>query len=186
MSEATPSDPLADAEDEDELFLLFETSAKVLARSGDPSVFLDWIAKHGPSLAPRQARMIDPRTGLLDLSRYNMLRHVLDTLPKKTFAGLPASRVDAFAVCETARQWHEEGDTESAVALLEPWFAGDAPLAGKLEPLFDQLMDCYLALGKERMRARLLADALARGDRILRTAALQRRTTMLADKGDTD
>ena len=62
MSEATPSDPLAE-EGEDELFLLFETSAKVLARSGDPSVFLDWIAKHGPSLAPRQARMIDPRTG---------------------------------------------------------------------------------------------------------------------------
>src|SRR6266496_1923606 len=223
MSEATPSDPLADAEDEDELFLLFETSAKVLARSGDPSVFLDWIAKHGPSLAPRQARMIDPRTGpvgnafrvmgvaiynamplpdadfqarrlpapgrnepcvcgsgrkykhcclplagLLDLSQYNMLRHVLDTLPKNTFADLPASRVDAFAVCETARQWQEEGDAERAVALLE------------------QLMDCYLALGKERKRARLLADALARGDRVLRTAALQRRATMLADKGDMD
>ena len=241
MSEATPSDPLAEAEGEDELFLLFETSAKVLARSGDPSGFLDWIAKHGPSLAPGQARLIDPRTGpvgnafrvmgvaiynamplpyagfqarrlptpgrnepcvcgsgrkykhcclplagLLDLGRYNMLRHVLDTLPKKTFAELPASRVDAFAVCETARQWHEEGDTERAVALLEPWFAGDAPLAAKVEPLFDQLMDCYLALGKERRRARLLAAALARGDRILRTAALQRRTTMLADKGDTD
>jgi tetratricopeptide (TPR) repeat protein len=72
------------------------------------------------------------------------------------------------------------------VALLEPWFAGDAPLAAKVEPLFDQLMDCYLALGKERKRARLLAEALARGDRVLRTAALQRRTTMLADKGDTD
>jgi tetratricopeptide (TPR) repeat protein len=223
----------------EELSALFEASAKVLARCGDPAAFLDWIAQHGPDLVPGIARGIDPRTGppglaframgvaiygamplpeagfqcrrlpepgrnerclcgsgrkykhcclplqgLLDLSGYNALRHMLDTLPKKRFAELPQSRVDPMAVCDTARQWHEEGDDERAAALLEPWFAGDKPLAAKLEPLFDELMDCYLALGQERKRARLLAAALERGERGLRASALQRRSTMLADRGD--
>ena len=122
--------------------------------------------------------------GTLDLSDYNMLRHVLDSVPKRRFAALPASRVDPFAVCDTARQWQDEGDDVRAAALLEPWFSGDAPLADRLEPLFEQLMDCYLALGQEGKRTRLLAAAIARGARGLRSAALQRQSTVLADRGD--
>ncbi len=129
-------------------------------------------------------RCCQPLAGTLDLGGYNLLRHMLDTLPKTRFAELAASRVDPFAVYDTARQWHEEGDNERAITLLEPWFGGDAPLAGKLEPLFDQLMDCHLALGNERKRDRLVAAVLERGDRELRAAALQRRATMLADRGD--
>ncbi len=124
--------------------------------------------------------------GILDLAGYNMLRHILDSTPKKRFAELPGSRVDPLAVWDTARQWHDEGDDERAAALLEPWFAGDGALAAPLEPLFDQLMDCYLALGQERKRTRLLAGALARGDRVMRVSALQRRATILADRGDLD
>jgi len=224
---------------DDELFGLFAMSAKVLARSGDPAAFLDWIAQHGPSFAPEMARGIDPRTGppgpaframgvaiygamplpeagfqsrrlaepgrnepclcgsgrkykrcclrlrgILDLARYNMLRHILDSAPKKRFAELPGSRVDPLAVWDTARQWHEEGDDERAAALLEPWFAGEGPLGAQIEPLFDQLMDCYLALGQERKRTRLIARALARGDSAVRVSALQRRATILADRGD--
>lgn len=223
----------------DELFALFDSSARVLAKSADPAAFLDWIGRHGPDIAPEFARGIDPRTGppglaframgvgiyaamplpqtgfqcrrlpepgrnepclcgsgrkykhcclplrgSLDLTGYNALRHVLDALPKTRFAELPASRADPLAVCDTARQWKDEGDGARAAALLEPWFAGDAPLSEKLEPLFDQLMDCYLALGQERKRARLLAAALARGERGLRAAAMQRRSSMLADRGD--
>jgi tetratricopeptide (TPR) repeat protein len=224
----------------DELFALFDASARVLAKSADSAAFLDWIAEAGPSLAPALARAIDPRTGpaglaframgvaiynamplpeagfqarrlrepgrndpclcgsgrkykhcclplrgTLDLSGYNALRHVLDALPKKRFAELPESRADPLAVWDTARQWHEEGDNEHAAALLEPWFAGEGALSEKLEPLFDQLMDCYLVLGRERKRSRLLATALARGERGLRAAARQRESTMLADRGDT-
>jgi len=224
---------------DDELFELFAMSAKVLARSGDPAAFLDWIARHGPDFAPEMARGIDPRTGppglaframgvaiygamplpeagfqsrrlpepgrnesclcgsgrkykhcclrlrgILDLTGYNMLRHILDSTPKKRFAGLPGSRVDPLAVADTARQWHEEGDDGRAAALLEPWFAGDGPLEARLEPLFDQLMDCYLALGRESKRTRLISRVLARGDSVVRVSALQRRATILADRGD--
>jgi tetratricopeptide (TPR) repeat protein len=225
--------------EDDELFGLFAMSAKVLARSGDPAAFLDWIAQHGPSFAPEMARGIDPRTGppglaframgvaiygamplpeagfqsrrlpepgrnepclcgsgrkykhcclrlrgILDLTGFNMLRHILDSAPKKRFAELPGSRVDPLAVWDTARQWHEEGDDERAAALLEPWFAGEGPLGAQFEPLFDQLMDCYLALRQERKRTRLIARALARGDSVVRVSALQRRATILADRGD--
>lgn len=124
--------------------------------------------------------------GTLDLSDYNLLRHMLDSMSKNRFAALPASRVDLLAVCDTARQWHEEGDDARAVALLEPWFAAERALTGRHEPLFDQLMDCYLALGRERKRERLVAAALARGDGELRAAALERRSAMLADRGDFD
>jgi tetratricopeptide (TPR) repeat protein len=127
-----------------------------------------------------------PLAGILDLRGYNMLRHVLDVLPKKSFAALPESAIDVIAVYDTARQWHDEGDVGRAVALLEPWFAADRELTGKLEPLFDQLMDNYLALGQERKRERLLGELIARGDRGLRAAAMQRRATMLADRGRTE
>lgn len=127
-----------------------------------------------------------PLAGILDLRGYNMLRHVLDVLPKKVFVTLPESSVDVIAVYDTARQWHDEGDAERAAALLEPWFATDRELRGKLEPLFDQLMDSYLALGRERKRERLLGEVIARGDRGLRAAAMQRRATMLADRGQTE
>lgn len=117
------------------------------------------------------------------LRDYNLLRHVLDSLPARRFAELPSSRVDLDAVWDSARQWRDESDTKRAIALLEPWFAGEGALTGRLEPLFDLLMDCYLAEGNDRKRKRLVESALARGDRALRSVALQRRTTMLADQG---
>ncbi|MBX9812385.1 hypothetical protein V4890_24500 [Ralstonia solanacearum species complex bacterium KE056] len=61
-------------------------------------------------------------------------------------------------------QWHEEGDAGRATALLDPWFATGRELTGKLEPLFDQLMDSYLALGRERQRQRLLTEVISRGE----------------------
>lgn len=122
--------------------------------------------------------------GLLDLRDYNLLRHVLDVLPKRVFAELPASRVNVDAVADTVDQWLNEGEYKRALALLEPWFAGDGKLGDRLEPLFDLLMDVYYTLGNERKRERLLKKAVERGDKALRAAALQRRATILADRGE--
>ena len=46
-----------------ELELIFDISAGMLARSSDPRRFLDWIADAGPALAPVMAAEVDPRTG---------------------------------------------------------------------------------------------------------------------------
>ncbi|MGR9091546.1 MAG: YecA family protein, partial [Gammaproteobacteria bacterium] len=125
-----------------------------------------------------------PLVGSLDFSSFNLLRYVLDNVPQKQFSALPQSQVDPLAVCDTAEQWQDEGMTNQAVKLLEPWFSGSTVLAGKLEPLFDELMNCYLELGNSRKRNRLVAHVLEHGDTTLRAAALQRRCTMLADQGD--
>ena len=116
----------------------------------------------------------------------NMLRYVLDATPRGAFAALPASRVNVDAVADTAHQWNEENREREAVALLEPWFAGAGPLPGRLEMLFDLLMDAYLALDKPRKRTALIETVLARGDRQMQCAAWQRRAVMTADRGEHD
>jgi tetratricopeptide (TPR) repeat protein len=125
-----------------------------------------------------------PLSGKLDLHNFNMLRFILDALPKYLFKELPDSHADVYMVADTASQWHDEGEVAKAVALLEPWFAKNRDLNIKLEPLFDELMDCYLTLDKTRKRKLLLDDVEARGDRALHAVALQRKSTMLADQGD--
>lgn len=122
--------------------------------------------------------------GALDLAGFNLLRFVLDELPAERFGELPGSRVDLLALADTARQWLDEDRVERAVALLEPWFAGAAALDERLEYAFDQLMDAYLALGEEGRREALIDSVLARGAPALRAAALHRRSTMQADRGD--
>jgi tetratricopeptide (TPR) repeat protein len=113
----------------------------------------------------------------------NMLRYVLDASPRDAYAALPASRVRIDAVADTAHQWRDEGRERDVAALLEPWFAGDGPLHGRLDVLFDTLMDAYLQLGKPRKRKVLIETALARGDRQLQCAAWQRRAVMASDQG---
>ena len=112
----------------------------------------------------------------------NMLRYVLDALPVARFAELPGSRAGLDAVAHAAHEWDQEGATLRAIALLEPWFAGDGPLDERHAPLFDVLMDLYLAAGKQKKRQALIQTALRRGDRALQSTAWQRQAVMLADR----
>ena len=114
----------------------------------------------------------------------NLLRYVLDAYPKSRLAEVASSRANLDAVADTAYQWDEEGDNARAAALLEPYFETQGPLSARLAPLFNLLMDNWLALGRKIKREQLIDDILLRGDKILRGDALQRRTTMLADRGD--
>ncbi|MCC6708049.1 MAG: SEC-C domain-containing protein [Gammaproteobacteria bacterium] len=229
----------SEGDENDDLFVLFEVSARFFLNSTGPSEFLDRIASIGPDLAPSITEKIDPATGppgqlfrmlgvaiykampdpdlgyrtrplpvpgrndpcicgsgekykrcclrlaqSFDLSNYNMLRHVLDQVSQKDFRDLPGTHVNPVAVADTAAQWFEEGRATRAVALLEPWFTGNATLSGALEPIFDQLMECYRALGNPRKRESLVTKLSERGDKVMRSAALQRRSTMRADRGD--
>jgi tetratricopeptide (TPR) repeat protein len=114
----------------------------------------------------------------------NLLRYVLDAYPKSRLAEVCTSHASIDAVADTAYQWLDEGQAERASALLEPYFAGDGPLTARLAPLFNLLMDTWLRLGRSTKRERLIDAILQRGDRLLKSDALQRRTTMLADRGD--
>ena len=114
----------------------------------------------------------------------NLLRYVLDACPKARLSDVASSKAGIDAVADTAYQWFEEGDHARAAALLEPYFRKPGPLGAKLAPLFNLLMDTLLEMGRKTKRERLIDDILLRGDKLLRSDALQRRTTMLADGGD--
>jgi len=114
----------------------------------------------------------------------NLLRYVLDAYPKSRLGEVSASKASIDAVADTAFQWLDGGDAARASALLEPYFAGSAPLTVRVAPLFNLLMDAWLTLGRRTKRERLIDAILQRGDRPLQSDALQRRTTMLADRGD--
>ncbi len=114
----------------------------------------------------------------------NLLRYVLDAYPKSRLGEVAASKASIDAVADTAYQWQGGGDAARASALLEPYFSGSGPLTVRVAPLFNLLMDSWLALGRSSKRERLIDSILQRGDRALKSDALQRRTTMLADRGD--
>jgi tetratricopeptide (TPR) repeat protein len=116
----------------------------------------------------------------------NMLRYVLDAVPVARFAELPGSRAGLDAVAHAAMEWEQEGAASRAIALLEPWFAGDGPLDGRHSHAFDLLMNLYLDARKEKKRQALIESALRRGDRALQSTAWQRRAVMFADQSRHD
>jgi tetratricopeptide (TPR) repeat protein len=114
----------------------------------------------------------------------NLLPTVLDVLPRRRWSELAGSRIMPDMVFDAAMQMNEEHREAETCALLEPWFVDDADFHARREGLFDALLDTYTALHKPRKKARLLDRALAVGDRRMHSAALQRKSTMLADEGD--
>jgi hypothetical protein len=114
----------------------------------------------------------------------NLLRYVLDAYSKSKLQDVASSKASIDAIADTAYQWMQDQEEARAAALLEPFFAQDAVLTGRLAPLFNLLMDAWLTLGRKAKREALIESILQRGDKILRSDALQRRTTMLADRGD--
>ena len=116
--------------------------------------------------------------------KMNLLPMVLDYLPRRRWAELVGSHVPIDQVFDAAQQLNEEGRAKETCALLEPWFVDDTDFRARREELFDTLLDAYTALGNPRKKAQLLNRAIAAGDQRMRSAALQRNSTMLADAGD--
>src|SRR5690606_357626 len=122
--------------------------------------------------------------GALELGEFNLLRYVLDELPESEFPTLPGTRIDVLAVADTAIQWHDEDRVERAASLLEAWFDGETGLPDTLEPLFEELIECYLTLGDDAAHDELIAEVGRRGSPLLRSAALQRQSAADAERGD--
>lgn len=120
----------------------------------------------------------------LPLENTNLLPQVLYALPRKRWRELAGSRVAIDQVAHTASEWREDEDPVLSIALLAPFFAGDADIPDRYEPLLDLLLDAYDQAHKPVLKQRLLDAALKRGNREVRAAALQRRASMAADRGD--
>ncbi len=125
-----------------------------------------------------------PLTHAMSVPDINGLVLLLDALPKKRWHELAGSRISVAMVEAAAFELREKRDTRSAIALLEPWFKRDDAFITKRESLLDALLDAYGDARHERKKARLLERAIAAGDNVIRSAALQRQASMLADQGD--
>ncbi len=145
---------------EDDLFGLFEASAKLLAKSADAPAFLDWIARHGPDLAPEFARGIDPRTGPPGLAFRAMGIAIYNAMP------LPEAGFQIRRLAVPGRN--------------QPCLCG----SGRKYKHCCLRLHGTLDLSGYSKRTRLIATVLVRGERGLRVAALERRSTILADRGD--
>lgn len=113
----------------------------------------------------------------------NLLRYVLDAYPKSRLPEVATSKANIDAVAHTAQQWLEKGEYVRVTTMLEPYFSGNHPLGERLSPVFHLLMEAWADQGRRAKREKLIEQILLRGDRTLKSDALQRRTTMFADKG---
>ncbi len=113
----------------------------------------------------------------------NFLPILLEGLPRKRWGELAGSRVALDLVIDTAMGMHEEHRDKDVCSLVEPWFVDDADFQGRRGALFDLLLDAYTELGRPRKKAKLLDRAATVGDRTIRSASLQRKSTMLSDEG---
>lgn len=109
---------------------------------------------------------------------------LLEQIPRREWPALVGSRVPIPMLAHTASELGHAGRYPEVIALLEPWFADDGGFRHGNEELFDGLLDAYSQAPKPRKKAQLLERAIRVGDRRIRSAALQRKASMLSDEGD--
>ncbi len=114
----------------------------------------------------------------------SLLSYVLERVPLKRYKDLPFNQLSPEELGHVASQWLEQDRHEEAVALLEPLFAHPAKLDARHEYAFDMLCDAYFELGHPVKRLRLAESMMQSPDRVLKSAGMHRRCTILADKGD--
>jgi tetratricopeptide (TPR) repeat protein len=114
----------------------------------------------------------------------SLLCYVLERLPLTQYKNLPFNKLLPEELGHVASQWLEQGRYDVAVALLEPLLANPAKLDARHEYAFDMLCDAYLELDHPVKRMRLVESLMQTPDRVLKSAAMHRRCTMLADKGE--
>lgn len=114
----------------------------------------------------------------------SLLSYVLERVPMSQYKNLPFNKLSAEELGHVASQWLEQDRHEEAVALLEPLLADPARLDARHEYAFDMLCDAYLELDHPIKRMRLVESLMQTPDRVLKSAAMHRRCTMLADQGE--
>ncbi len=114
------------------------------------------------------------------------LAALLETLPAARLRALPHAQFSPEALGHVAGEWVERGEAPRAIALLEPLFADPVHLDARAELAFDVLADAYFQLQRPKKKAALIERLRGARDPVLRTAALQRQCTVLADLGRYD
>ena len=125
----------------------------------------------------RAESVADPFDGM------SLLQYVLGHYPRTQLRALPVAGLDLDEVAYIGSEWSREGRAAEAEALLERIFDDVDRLDERAVPAFDALADCYTDLGRTGKKLRLIERVAAARNPTLRSAALHRRVTMLADGG---
>lgn len=123
-------------------------------------------------------RLDDPFANL------SLLQYVLEHYSKKALRALPLERLDVAELAFIGGEWCRHGRPGYAEALLEPIFHDVGRLDARAESAFDALADCYDELRRPGKKARLIERIAAARNPTLRSAALHRKITILADRGE--
>jgi tetratricopeptide (TPR) repeat protein len=120
----------------------------------------------------------DPFEGL------SLLQYVLGQYPRTQLKTLPLAGLDPEELAHIGHQWCRRGRAADAEALLEHVFEDLDRLDERAQHAFDVLADCYDDLHRPRKKERLLERVASARNPALRSAALHRRITILADRGE--
>lgn len=118
-----------------------------------------------------------------DTQGLSLLKYVLDDIPSSAYKDLPFRHLSAEELAFVADQWLQQGHPEKVTFLLVPLLAEVNKLDARHEAAFDMLGDAYLQLGLPEDRDDLVERMLGASDPTLKSAALQRRCTILSDSG---
>lgn len=110
--------------------------------------------------------------------------YVVEAMPARDWARLPASQVPPRAVAAVADDLREHGRERDALRLLEPWANAPAPWPAARVDLLDTLADLYLETDQLRRRRTLVDAMIGRGDAAVQSLGWQRRSMMAVDDGD--
>lgn len=119
-----------------------------------------------------------------DDEKLSLLSYVLERVPVSQFKDLPFKKLSPEELGHVAEQWLEQRRAKEVLALLEPLLADPAKLDARHEYAFDMLCDAYLELDHPQKRQRLAESVMQTADRTLKAAAMHRRCTMHADRGE--
>lgn len=120
----------------------------------------------------------------LDLAPDDMLMRVIEQLPSDRLEERVARGAPPPVLCKIAERWFGEGRHDELVRLLEPLFADPARLDGLVAQAASLLMNTYAHLERTGDRDALIERLKTSPDRELRSLALQREASVLADRDE--
>jgi tetratricopeptide (TPR) repeat protein len=114
----------------------------------------------------------------------SLLLYVLGQYPRTQLRSLPLAGLDPEELGHIGDQWCRAGRAADAEALLEHVFEDLDRLDERAQYAFDVLADCYDNLDRPKKKQRLIERVARARNPTLRSTALHRRITILADRGE--